>query len=379
MKRIRIVFIVNRLSVGGMAAALYNLVTLMDHNTFDIAIFTIHWDGQWDDKFKNAGIKVISPFSESSKRKDFFGKVENHITVRRIERAIDKKKKSLLRLAARQKFDLIVSYQVFSPDEYIGFPGFGKTIKYLHGNVYTNEPYGELQKKLSDVNNKYDRVICVSKDSQNAFSQMTGRYDKVLTVFNPINAQEIIRLSTEELDIDYPYICAVGRFTAEKGFKRLVGVFNRLLDNGCSQKLVIVGEGKEKDEMHAMIIEKHHEDSIILVGHKENPYPYIKNSIFTVLPSYTEGLPVVAMESICLGVPIVSSYPSAGEIFGDEICGIITNVDDDSLYEGMKKMICDTEFYQKAKHGAEKQSEYFKKNKMVKEAEKVFVELYNEE
>lgn len=379
MRVINVVFVVNRLNVGGMESALFNLIELMDKNRFDITVFTINWDGEWDDKFKNAGIKVINPFSELRKRKGFFGKVENYIAVRRIERAICKNKKKLLKLVARQEFDLIVSYQVFSPNEYIGFPGYGKTIKYVHGNVYTNESYGELQKKLMDVNKKYDRVICVSKDSQNAFSKMTGRYDKIFTVFNPINALEIIRLSNDSLDIDYPFICAVGRFTAEKGFKRLVEVFIRLIENGCSQKLVIVGEGEEKNEMLAMIRKKHHEDSIILVGQKENPYPYIKNCMFTVLPSYTEGLPVVAMESICLGIPIVSSYPSAGEIFGDEVCGVITNVDDDSLYEGIKKMICDTDFYQKAKFSAEKRSEYFKHNNMVKEAEKVFVELYSED
>ena len=379
MSKIKIVFLVNRLNVGGMESALFNLINLMDKEKFDISVFTIHPYGGWEQKFKNAGINVIDQYSGLKKRKSIFGKAYNFVAIKYIENARAKNPHKILGLVKKNGFDLIVSYQVFSPDENIGFPDFGKTIKYVHGNVYSNESYGELQKKLLNVNDKYDRIICVSKDSQKAFSRMTGRYDGITTVFNPIDAQEIIRLSKEEIDFKFPYICAVGRFTAEKGFVRLIKVFTRLLEAGCSLKLVIVGEGKEKEEMIEIIREKHNEENIFLVGHKENPYPYIKNSIFTVLPSFTEGLPVVAMESICLGVPIVSSYPSAGEIFGNEQCGVITDIDDNSLYQGMQKMINDKEFYQKTKLGAERQSVYFLQNKMVREAEKEFVEVLSED
>jgi glycosyltransferase involved in cell wall biosynthesis len=104
----------------------------------------------------------------------------------------------------------------------------------------------------------------------------------------------------------------------------------------------------------------------------------MKNSLFTVCSSFTEGLPVVSMESICLGVPIVSSYPSVSEIFGNEQCGIITENDDDSLYDGIYKMLTDSEFYNKALASTKEKSNYFSGERMVREVENIYCKLLEE-
>ena len=81
---------------------------------------------------------------------------------------------------------------------------------------------------------------------------------------------------------------------------------------------------------------------------------------------------MIAMESLCLGVPVVSAYPSVGELFGEECCGIITGNDDSCLEEGIRKMLVDTEFYRRAKAGAEKRSQVFSSETMVKQVERSY-------
>ena len=104
----------------------------------------------------------------------------------------------------------------------------------------------------------------------------------------------------------------------------------------------------------------------------------MKNSRFLVNSSFTEGLPVIAMEALCLGVPIITPIPAVAEIFGQENCGLITENDNASLEAGIKRMLVDEEFYQQVKAGAIKRSSFFDGKRMVAEVEDMFVKLVSE-
>ena len=134
---------------------------------------------------------------------------------------------------------------------------------------------------------------------------------------------------------------------------------------------------KEKNEIpveevaEEVIEETNTGSSVHLVGLKENPYPYMKNSLFTVCSSNTEGLPVVCMESLLLGRPVVSSFPAVAELFGEEQCGLITDINLESLEEGIYKMLSDKTFYEKCVAGANKQSVYFESRRMIEKVEEI--------
>ena len=96
---------------------------------------------------------------------------------------------------------------------------------------------------------------------------------------------------------------------------------------------------------------------------------------FVVCSSFTEGLPVIAMEALCLGVPMVAAVPSVGEAFGEETCGLITENDNASLMAGIRKMLTDEEFYAKAKEGAMRRSSFFDGRRMAAEVEDMLLQL----
>ena len=81
------------------------------------------------------------------------------------------------------------------------------------------------------------------------------------------------------------------------------------------------------------------------------------------------------MEALTLGVPIVAPIPSVGEIFGNQVCGIITDNNNADLQAAIRKMLTDDAFYAQAKAGAEKRREFFDGKRMVRELEDMFLEL----
>ena len=114
---------------------------------------------------------------------------------------------------------------------------------------------------------------------------------------------------------------------------------------------------------------------MIFAGYQSNPYPYMARSRFLVNSSFTEGLPVIAMEALCLGIPVVSTMPSVGEAFGGEECGLITENSVPALEAGVRKMLTDEGYYTKLKAGAEKRSAFFDGKRMVREVEEMFLSL----
>ena len=77
-------------------------------------------------------------------------------------------------------------------------------------------------------------------------------------------------------------------------------------------------------------------------------------------------------------IPVVSSAPSVGELFGTEVCGIVTDSDDESLKAGIRQMFTDEAFYQQAKSGAQKRSSFFDGKRMVRKIEDEFITLVNQ-
>lgn len=373
---IKILFVHNKLVCGGAEQALFDLVSLMDKTKFDITVLVQYDGGIWEDKFRHAGIRVISIWDCQKRSFNPLVKIQNQYKRKYILKALENNGEGLLDVCVKEDFDIIVSYNG-STLQNMYFTGKAKTIKYIHGDIGTNEEFRKNIMTILDSIRKFDRIICVSHASMESFKKRTCIEKRVVCHFNPLNSENVHKLSIQEVDVPnaIPYICAVGRLAPEKGYDRLIRIHKNLLNMGIYHQMVIVGDGPEKDKLLQLIADEHVEESVFMVGYQTNPYPFILNSKFLVCSSYTEGLPVIAMEALALGIPIVSSAPSIEEAFGTEECGVITQNDEHSLELGIRKMLTDEEFYRKTKREAEKRSRFFDGKCMVKEVEEEFITL----
>ena len=376
MEKVRILFLQNQLVCGGAEQALFDLISLINREKFDITVLAQLAGGQWYEKFCDTGVKVITPWSCQKESRNPFRLLYNKILGCFIEYAIEGGGKNVIPLCTSQKYDLIVSYSIWDYP-YCGFVPGAKSIKVIHGDLETNANYRSSILNYMDAMKRFDRVICVSDGARKSFCRETGITEGVVTHYNPLNSDRVRKMAQEPVDFfsRRKVICAVGRLGSEKGFDRLIRIHKHLLEEDAEHDLVIVGEGPERQNLQQLISELGVEKSVTLAGYSDNPYPYMKMSQLLVCSSYTEGLPVVSMEALCLGIPVISAVPSIGEIFGDQQCGLITENDDDSLQAGLKKALTDPAFYQTLKDGAEKRSAYFEGSRMIRELEEEYLSL----
>ena len=379
MRKIKIVFIHDRLVCGGTDQALFDLVRLLDKDKFDVTVFAQKHGGPWDQKFADAGIRVLYDFSCRKATLNPITKLGNIVKKLRTQIAYRKNGQGLMDVCYPEDADILVTYAAW--DHILcGFDKKAKSIKYIHGNMDTNIAFRDLILRDQALLPQYARIICVSQLATEAFKSHTGIRENVEFCFNPMDSDHVRKLAQEpvELPEDLPLICAVGRLSPEKGFERLIVIHKRLVEQGIAHRLVIVGNGTDEEYLKRTINAMDAQDTVILAGYQSNPYPYMQRSKFVVCSSFTEGLPVIAMEALCLGVPMVSAVPSVAEAFGEEDCGLITENDNRSLLEGIRKVLTDDAYYRKLKQGAENRSSYFDGSRMVKEVEKIFLSVMEE-
>lgn len=163
-----------------------------------------------------------------------------------------------------------------------------------------------------------DAVVAVSKGVAEDLTRMfLGLREHVEVVYNPVNMASIIKSSKESLnhkwfnDTSPPVILAVGRLTTAKDYPTLIRAFSIVLQN-CDARLLILGEGEERQELQKLIVNLGIEDKVELLGFVQNPYPYMKQCSLYVLSSIREGLPNVLIQALALGASVVSTDCPSG-------------------------------------------------------------------
>jgi len=104
-----------------------------------------------------------------------------------------------------------------------------------------------------------------------------------------------------------PIISYVGRLSRQKGLDTLVKAINQLQERLSLFKVYIVGDGELKPMLQNMVCEYGLEDKITFTGAIPNVVDYYQRSRIIVMPSYYEGLPLVLLEAMACGVPVVAS------------------------------------------------------------------------
>ena len=97
----------------------------------------------------------------------------------------------------------------------------------------------------------------------------------------------------------------------------------------------------------------------ILLGSKDNPYPYMKECDLYVQPSRVEGFGLSVVEAkILKKIIICTNFDTAKYIINNEVDGIIVNIDAVSLYEGIAKIIENKNLREQIEKNVKNQSTY---------------------
>lgn len=109
-----------------------------------------------------------------------------------------------------------------------------------------------------------------------------------------------------------PIVLGVGRLSKEKGFDRLIEAFSTVCNEVKNSGLIIVGEGKQREDLARRKDELGLQDRVLMPGYSRSVPSIQKVADLLVVPSHTEGLPITLLEAMAVGLPVLAS--PVGEI-----------------------------------------------------------------
>lgn len=181
-----------------------------------------------------------------------------------------------------------------------------------------------------------DCIIAIANDMADDIKRfLKVPHDKVQVIsYNPVVTTELFRLSEQEPDHkwfedDVPIILGVGRLDKQKDFETLIKSF-ALLRREYKSRLMIIGEGPERNNLQKIIDESGWGADISLIGFRSNPFSAMARCTVFVLPSRYEGQPNVLVEALACNATVVSTDCPSGprEILSDGKYGKLVPVGD---------------------------------------------------
>ena len=282
-----------------------------------------------------------------------------NINIRFVKKYIDRMyKREVIRLFGNAKFDKVIHFTGYEKRITGLLQRFdAKRAIFVHSNMVAESKTkgNHHYKTLKEAYNNYDRVVAVSEDIVDSIRKISGRDDNIVIVHNAHDYKTIIEKSKKEikfdeqtvsnvsekilkklLDMDYTKFINIGRFSHEKGQKRLIDAFEKFYkENNNSLLIIIGGYGKMYEEIHEHIKHLSCRYNVILIKSIDNPFPILKKCDLFILSSFYEALGLALLEADTLKVPCISTDVKGPRGFMQKYGGTLVENSEEGLLKGM--------------------------------------------
>lgn len=337
----KILHFITSLKVGGAESALYNLLEYWSKEDKNEHIVLYIYDGPFVSKISNLGVRVhqlkglISPYDPLS-----------------IFR--------LIRFVRHIKPDIIHS-SLWSANILSRFASIICKIPLicdLHSDCTFHGAFRNFIEKKTIKFPK--RFVAVSPSVKTSFTNKFGTNafgtnklaftkENIVLIRNGIDVKKVYeRAKAEHItreDIgcgegDF-IIGTVGRLHKIKGHDLLIKAFAKF--NRPNKKLIIVGDGPERDSLKQLAESLGVINSVNFVGEKSNPYPYYSLFDCFALSSQSEGLSIALLEALCFGLPIITTNKDKiHDVISDGMNGFVVPINSlNDLVEAFEKIFTD--------------------------------------
>ncbi|WP_085990889.1 glycosyltransferase [Oceanobacillus senegalensis] len=367
MKKIKLLFIISNINIGGPQKSLLALLDKLDYNLFDVSIYVLKPGGRLK-KYYNKKVKFLETdelvtaatlpsentisylktFIKKRKFKMFIGALRallNHILLRKNMNQ------------ERQKFWEKNADAIPRLNDYydLAFGILGLSTYFMLDAVEANQKFHWIRSDTRILNRdtkidasyykKLDGALSVSKECAEIFIEMYPFMKERIEVFyNYIPESFYKRLDYDETlmktEDNYIKLVTVTRLDPLKGIEMAIESCKYLVDRGFKIKWFILGDGKFRAEIEKMIVEKGIKDSFILLGFQLNTLSFIKDADIFVHPSRTEGKSNAVDEAKFVGKPIVvTNYDTVAEQIEHGVTGLICSMSGEEIANSIEKII----------------------------------------
>lgn len=216
--------------------------------------------------------------------------------------------------APKETYDLAVAYLEGASTYFVADSVHAaKKASFIHID-YQKAGYTTALDK--DAYQKIDRIFSVSKEAGESFLRLYPQYQEKLRLFrNLLNVAEIQKESRKPLPPEDPFaqsqasyqLLTVGRLNYQKAYDIAIPTLKILREKGLDVDWFVLGEGSLKKELQKQIAKEGLQGHFVLLGTKQNPYPYYKNATLYVHATRYEGKSIAIEEAQILHKAIIAS------------------------------------------------------------------------
>lgn len=359
---------------GGMERVLANKANYLVKHGYEVSIVTTDQRGEkpffsLDERIPcyDLGINY-----EENNGKSFFHKLI-HYPFKQY-----KHKKRLSALLKRLKADVVISMFCNDASFLPSIQDDSRKVLEIHFSRFKRLQYGRKglwkwadeyrSKQDVKVASRFDRFVVLTEEDKGYWGDL-----KNLCVIG--NARTFV--SSQPASLKNKKVIAVGRYSYQKGFDRLISAWSKVCQEVDGWKLHLVGDGELRESLQQQINELNLSESVVLGKAETDMLSVYQNASILAMSSHYEGLPMVLLEAQTVGLPIVSFACKCGprDVVEDGVDGFLVEEGDvDALANRLLMLMNDEKLRKRMGAMAFSRSERYTEERIMKQ----WLDLFDE-
>ena len=369
------------MEMGGVEKVLLSMLNNLDRDKFDLSLALNLYQGELRDQIpSHVHFKTLASGKEDLPKNKILNKLA--LISRGIKLLVFRKfpwfaDKFILKNDA--DIEIATGYTMFS-DVLNSSNKKSKKIGWFHSDITFPKLQPAVLLILQQIP-KFDYFIFGSQQTKDilleTYPNIQLPENKV--ILNAIPIEELKQKAAEfkpNFETQHPVFVAVGRLHSRKGHHKLMDAHAQLLKDGFPHKIFVIGDGEEKDNLENQAKKLGVEDTFKLLGSLLNPYPYVKNADFFIMPSESEGWPLIIADTLILQKPIISTNVGGiPEMIEHKKNGYLIKYSTEEIYVAMKKFLTDKNLVSEIPENLKDSEKQFDNQKIFDAVEEIILKL----
>lgn len=343
-KKIKVLFRHRSMEMGGVEKVILSMLNNLDKNKFDMTICLNMNQGELRNEFpKHIRKTFITEGREDFSKNSFIQKIQ--LAKRRLKLKQAENSPKIADKILNEKYDVEIAPTYAAYSSVLNSSNKNsKKIAWLHSDL-SQEGFAPFRNEIFNNMKQFDYIIYGSQQCKDVLDENYPdlQLPPGKVILNAIPIEEL-KVKAKAFDPNFnnniPTFVSVGRLHYRKGYRTLLETHKKLLDDGFIHNIVVIGNGEDFDLLSKRIEELKVQNSFKLLGTQMNPYPYVKNADFYIMPSESEGWPLIVAETLILQKPILATAVGGiPEMIEHGITGYLTEYSQQGLYEGIKEFL----------------------------------------
>ena len=318
-RNLSVIFIIGQLGVGGSEKQLFLLTRELVNRGWQVSIIDLNpsKENYWINRLECLGVHVYTLYNAKSQ----------------IKRIIE-----ITTILKKEKPDIVHSWSFFT-NIYAAMCGAFARISVRLGSErgnqeYSKHNYGRLKYFLNLIGLG---GMVTNSESEASLLRLYKTKFSVRVIPNGVDEEGILSRAEARKILDFfdedIVIAGIGSLTINKNFQYLIDVFSKLYHRYPNAKLLLIGDGPEKDNLVKKATDLLPISCHKFLGNIPDVYRFLKGIDILCISSLTEGMPNVVLEAGIAGIPVVANkVGTIPSLILNSLNGFIVNVGDESKF-----------------------------------------------